>query len=1275
MRELFENNINWDAILGHSRDECTFTVEDAVFSQENNCLTITVRLNFIVPYLDSEKIKSLIISSLDMDVNVRINYIYEDLILSEEETIRMSVPYLTALAGEKHLSLAKNVDKDNYRADEEGITFATVGHFMADKLNQNLSREFEGILKSRFGITRKVRFENEETSYQKSRESWLNSYQRDIENSLRAQMEQHAEEAKAEGAPSAEPKPQKTFDDSKKRFAMQRKKKEAPAQGNIIMGGEPVPGPFVPYNRITEDSGEVSVEGILFSKESRPTKNGSILATFYITDKANSVILKTFVSKNKYEEIDSLIGLGDFIKVRGEAQYDKYDRCITIMVNNIEKGKLKKREDNYEGTKRVELHAHTKMSQQDGLNEVSTLVGTAARWGQTAVAVTDHGVVQSFPDAAKVAKKLTDKGQPIKIIYGMEGYVFDDTDCHNEDGTIEYKKPRTYHIILLAATQEGLKNIYKLVSDAHLNYFYRKPRLPKSHIAAHRDGIIIGSACEAGEVFQSVVNDLPEEEQERIASFYDYLEIQPLINNSFMIEKGIAKDEEELRNYNRKVLALGKKLGKPVVATTDAHYDEPESAIYRNIIMAGMGFKDAENGKGLYMRTTEEMLDEFSYLGEEDCYDVVIKNTNIIADRISPDILPVPKGKFPPKIDGAEETLRNSCMEKAYSIYGNPLPERIRDRLETELNSIISNGYAVMYVSAQMLVKKSLEDGYLVGSRGSVGSSFAATMAGITEVNPLEPHYICPNCKHLEWGDMELYDCGIDMPEKACPECGTMMKRDGFTIPFATFLGFNGDKEPDIDLNFAGEYQATAHKYVGTIFGEKNVFKAGTVGTIADKTAKGYVAKFYQEQNRPLQKAELERLAEGCTGVKRTTGQHPGGIIIVPDDHEIYEFCPVQHPANDAKSGIVTTHFDYHKIDENLLKLDILGHNVPSMIRQLQDMTGIDPLNVDLTDRKALSIFNGIEALDIKDPDYKYTHGTYAIPEFGTAFVRQMLDDTKPDKFADLVRISGFSHGTDVWLNNAQDYIRSGVATMREVISTRDDIMNYLILKGIENKTSFQIMEDVRKNRPLKDEQLKVMKDHGVPDWYIDSCIKIQYMFPRAHAVAYVMMSFRMAWYKVYYPAEFYATYFSSVVGDFDSETILKGGQACLDAIEYVNNMGENATQKDKDRILVYEVAYEMYSRGYEFEKPKLGHSRAMKFWVEDGKVLLPYVALEGVGESAAKAFVDAYEERPFETVEEATQRSKLNKTAVEALRGVGVFDGLPETDQLSFFNLATWNT
>lgn len=1278
MRDLIDKSIEWDKLNSHDKSQYKYEITEAVISSETGVLSVTLRLNFIMPNVDVHKIAGIIAHQFGELKDVKFTFNYEEVILTEEEIIPLFIPHMIDIVNGDYIVWTQSIIKDKYDFDGEKLVISTLGKFATAHLNKKVAVLFKDLLKENFDMDVEVSFINDEEHYELASQEWHKSEEKDIKESL-SNARAMAAKARSEAASRPAAQSQGGFGGfggggngagNGGGFKRREREKEAPAEGNRIMGKN-IDTPSVSMSSLAADSGKVTIEGILFKKESRPIRNEKKLVTLLITDQKTSTCLKCFCSNEKWEEIDKLLKSGDYIKVRGDTEWDRYDNCLVVMVKDINKGKRVKRKDTYEGGKRVELHAHTKMSAMDGLNEVATLVKTAAAWGQPAVAVTDHGVVQSFPDAAKTAKKLAgDKENPIniKIIYGMEGYVFDDTNCYDKDGKLDYKTPKTNHIILIARTQEGLKNIYKLVSYSHLQYFYKRPRLPKSVIAQHREGIIIGSACEAGEVYHAMVNGATDEELEKIAEFYDYLEIQPVINNKFMIDKGMVSGEEDIRTFNKRIVALGKRMGKPVVATTDAHYDEPESAIYRNILMAGMGFKDAENGQGLYMRTTDEMIEEFSYLGEETAKEVVIENTNKIADMVDGSILPVPKGKFPPKIDGAEETLRKSCMEKAYGIYGNPLPEAIQSRLETELNSIINNGYAVMYVSAQMLVHKSMEDGYLVGSRGSVGSSFAATMAGITEVNPLDPHYICPNCKHLEWGDMQLYDCGIDMPEKECPECGTMMKRDGYTIPFATFLGFNGDKEPDIDLNFAGEYQPVAHRYVGEIFGEKNVFKAGTVGTVADKTAYGYVKKFAEEFNRPINKFEAERLSQGCTGVKRTTGQHPGGIIIVPDDHEIYEFCPVQHPANDMKTDIVTTHFDYHKIDENLLKLDILGHNIPSMIRQLQDMTGIDPMKADLTDRKVLSIFNGIEALDIKNPDYQYTHGSYAIPEFGTSFVRQMLDDTKPDKFADLVRISGFSHGTDVWLNNAQDYIRSGTATMREVISTRDDIMNYLILKGIENKTSFQIMEDVRKNRPLKEEQLAVMKEHGVPDWYIDSCIKIQYMFPRAHAVAYVMMSFRMAWYKVYYPVEFYATYFSSTVANFDTEVIMKGPDACLDRIKQINDMGDNATAKEKSDILVFEVAYEMYSRGFEFSPARLGKSKALKFWSDEGKVLLPFVALDGVGDNAATAFADAFEEKAFDTIEEAVNRSKLNKTAVEALRNHGVFQGLPETDQLSLF-------
>ena len=1268
MKNLIYNNIDWDKLAESVKNQSQISVGRPKFSVSTGCLQVPVTCNFVVPWLSKKKIEALLTGAIEGSKSVLLDVSVCNIVQNPGEAVKEYCHYLLDDIRLDNPLLAETVISEEMTVEGKSLKMPVVSRFSQKQLEQDWARLLEKKIRKELGFECNLEFPFHEDASKQMKAAFEENRQKDIDLHVEKQI-QRAKTLREEKA-DQEVAPAPLTNEGPKRW---RKKNNinVPADGNVLVGGSHIEGKVWQLNELRPESGQVIIEGILFNIETRNIRSDTKLVGLMITDKKTSAYAKGFFLNEKWDELSSLLKIGDYIRIKGETEFDTFKNCLSIKILGVERAKMKQREDNYHGQKRVELHAHTLMSAMDGLNDVSNLVKTAARWGQSAVAITDHGVVQSFPDAAKTAKKLaSDKDNPIniKIIYGMEGYLFDDRDCLREDGTIDHKKKNTNHVILLAATQEGLKNIYKLVSISHLNYFYKKPRLPKSVIEAHREGIIIGSACEAGEVFRAVYENKSQEELEEIASFYDYLEIQPIINNRFMIEKGMVDDEEDLRALNLKVLQLGKKLGKPVVATTDAHYDEPESAIYRNILMAGMGFKDAENGQGLYMRTTEEMLEEFAYLGE-DAYKVVVENTNLIADKISGDILPVPKGKFPPRIKGAEETLRKTCMEKAYGIYGNPLPEKIGQRLDKELNSIIDNGYAVMYVSAQMLVNKSLEDGYLVGSRGSVGSSFAATMAGITEVNPLDPHYICPNCKHLEWGDMNLYDCGIDMPVKECPECGAVMNRDGFTIPFATFLGFEGDKEPDIDLNFAGEYQSTAHKYVGEIFGEENVYKAGTVSTVAEKTAAGYVRKFHETLEKSIDYFELERLSKGCTGVKKTTGQHPGGIIIVPDDHEIYEFCPVQHPANDSSTGIVTTHFDYHKIDENLLKLDILGHNVPSMIRQLQDMTGVDPLKVDLTDRTVLSIFNGIEALNIKDENYQFTHGSYAIPEFGTSFVRQMLDDTKPDKFADLVRISGFSHGTDVWLNNAQDYIKSGVATMREVISTRDDIMNYLILKGIENKMAFQIMEDVRKNRPLKDQQLKVMKEHGVPDWYIDSCIKIQYMFPRAHAVAYVMMSFRLAWYKVYYPSEFYATHFTSTVADFDAATILKGSRACLDRIEEIKAMDKDAPQKEKDRLLVLEVAYEMYSRGINFQLPSLEDSHSTKFRVKDGAVVLPFVAIPGVGETAANALYEENKAQPFGTVEEAVKKAKLNKTALAGLREYGIFDGLPEKDQLSFIS------
>ena len=1233
-------------------------VESAVLTPEH-VLALTVKLSFVMSVEDEKKITDRIMEEVPHISGVTVRHIYEpgNMTISDDETAAIySGRCVSGLA-----PIVRNaIDTGKTEVRDHVVHIKAIGGSSLDEMNRVQGEGISARIREKFGLDYRVVFEHDVEAREEasrkiamSEEDLARIAKEDAENEQASMPEPDT----AEEAPAYVP-----YDGSGQGSPYPKRRRQGVSFSGKITG-EPVK-----IDDLKPDLGEVVIAGTIFHIETRPIRDDRLLVMMHITDRTNSTCLKAFLTNKQWEKESSSIKEGVYAVCRGKTEFNVFDNEMDIILSQLRVGKMPLREDNYSGKHRVELHCHTKMSAMDGLNEPDKIVETAAGWGQPAVAITDHGVVQSFPDAANTAAKLEKGGKHIKVIYGMEGYLLPDEGLIDEDGSIDYKARPTNHIIMLVSSQEGMMNLYKLVSISHLDYFYKKPRIPRSVLEKYRKGIILGSACEAGELFRAVERNASDEELERIAAYYDYLEIQPVINNKFLIENNTVSGFDDLRAFNRRIVELADRIGKPVVATTDAHYDEPESAIYRNILLAGMGFKDAANGRGLYLRTTQEMLDEFSYLGEETAERVVIDNTNLIADMIDDGIKPVPDEKCPPRIEGAEETLRKTCMERAHRIYGDPLPEPIEKRLDTELNAIINNGYAVMYVSAQMLVQKSLSDGYLVGSRGSVGSSFAATMAGITEVNPLDPHYICPKCRHLEWGDMQKYDCGIDMPPKKCPVCGEEMRRDGFEIPFATFLGFEGNKEPDIDLNFAGEYQARAHRYVGEIFGEKNVYKAGTVGTLADKTAYGYVMKFFEETGRPVNKYEAGRLAIGCTGVKKTTGQHPGGIIIVPDDHEIFEFCPVQHPANDMTTDIVTTHFDYHKIDKNLLKLDILGHNVPSMIRQLQDMTGVDPLKVDLTDKKVLSIFNGTEALDIKMDDYRFTHGSYAIPEFGTAFVRQMLDDVKPSRFEDLIRMSGFSHGTDVWLNNAQDYIRKGIATMREVISTRDDIMNFCMLKGIENEKSFRIMEDVRKkNRVLTEDDIKEMKEHNIPNWYIDSCSKIKYMFPRAHAVAYVMMSFRLAWYKVYYPVEFYATYFTSVSADFNADVALQGPQACLDRIDQIKQKGVNATAKEKEEALVLEVVYEMYARGFGFAPARIGESEATKFMKKDGKVLLPFSAYSGVGESCARSIAEAYAEKPFDTIEDAVTRAGINKAAADTLRTHGVFGDLPERDQLSW--------
>ncbi|OUP52438.1 PolC-type DNA polymerase III [Butyricicoccus pullicaecorum] len=829
-----------------------------------------------------------------------------------------------------------------------------------------------------------------------------------------------------------------------------------------------------------------------------------------------------------------------------------------------------------------------------------------------------------------------------------------------------------HHFIILVQNQVGLKNLYKLISYSFLDHFYRRPLMPRSELIKHREGLIFGSACEAGELFHAVVEGKPFEELKRIADFYDYLEIQPIDNNRFMIAKGIAEDEETLRDYNRTILKLADALGKPCCATGDVHFLDPEDEAYRRILMAGQGFPDADNQAPLYLKTTEEMLGEFAYLGEDRAYEVVITNPNKIADMLDP-IRPIPRENYPPKIEGSAEELETMCREKAKRMYGDPLPEIVQARLDRELKSIIGNGYDVMYMIAQKLVSKSLQDGYLVGSRGSVGSSLVAFMSDITEVNSLAPHYLCPECKYFELHENEGVGCGVCLPDKVCPRCGTPLKKEGFSVPFETFLGFNGDKVPDIDLNFSGEYQPRIHKYTGELFGHDHVFRAGTIATVAEKTAYGYVKKYMEERGIECSRAEENRLAAGCTGIRRTTGQHPGGIVVVPKEVEIYDFCPVQHPADDPTSDIITTHFEYHSIDANLLKLDELGHDDPTIIKHLEDLTDVNAQEIPLDDPDVMSLFTSNRALhyvdDAPDPILGDL-GCLAVPEFGTKFVRGMVKDTKPTTFDDLLCISGLSHGTDVWLGNAADLVASGIP-LNECICCRDDIMNYLIGKGVEPKLAFQTMESVRKGKGLKPEMEEAMKANNVPDWYIDSCKKIKYMFPKAHAVAYVMMAFRIAWFKVHKPLAFYSAYFSVRAKGFDASCMIKGDAVCLDKIRELHrkDVDKTISAAEKDTQTTLEVCHEFYKRGFIFEPMDVYKSDATKFIVTEKGLIPPFTSMPGIGEQAALNIVEERKKGRFLSAEELSVRCpKVSKSVIELLGEIGALGSMPRSTQISLF-------
>ena len=1284
----------------------------------------------------------------------------------------------------------------------------------------------------------------------------------------------HKAVEQAAAAAAETPKPKKPRPAPQQHTGYQRPRAEKVREDDLIFG-KLIQDPIISVNEAIAAYDMVTIQGEVFftdSKDIHSKKTGKdyVKIAFDMTDRTNSVRVSKFLAADKAGDTASKIKKGLYCTVQGKMVYDTFAKEMVLEPTGIVKAKKPERKDTYEGMKRVELHLHTNMSAMDGMSSTASLLCRAAKWGHRAMAITDHGVAQAFPEALHAQEgKQKDTIGDMKIIYGIEAYYINDENsisvvrgrsaepldgtfivfdlettglnpaseeiteiaavrvvegeirdsfqtyvnphkpippeiteltgisdetvadapdldkavpeflawagegqyplvAHNagfdmgflrtacqrlgiereftsidtlemsrlmlphmhkfklnilakelqvgpfehhrasEDAAVlgriyvkllkrlreemhavttadinpvlaattdrknKLKNLPRYHFIILVKNQAGLRNLYQLISKSFLEYYNKRPIMPRSELIRHREGLIFGSACEAGEVFRALTKGEPWEEIKRLASFYDYLEIQPIGNNNFMIAKGMAKDEEQLRDWNRDILRLADELGKPCCATGDVHFLEPEDEAFRRILMAGQGFSDADNQAPLYFKSTDEMLKEFSYLGEDRAYEVVVKNTNMIADMCDV-IRPVPRENYPPHIDGCEDDLRNMCYEKAKRIYGDPLPEPVQARLDRELGSIIGNGYAVMYIIAQKLVTKSLADGYLVGSRGSVGSSLAAFMSDITEVNSLAPHYLCPDDKYLEWH--EDYSCGVDLPDKICPKCGKPLTKQGFNIPFETFLGFEGDKVPDIDLNFAGEYQSRIHWYTGEIFGHDHVFRAGTIGTVAEKTAFGYVKKYMEERGVECSRAEENRLAAGCTGVRRTSGQHPGGVVVVPKEIEIYDVCPIQHPADDPDSDIITTHFEYHSIDANLLKLDELGHDDPTIIKHLENLTGVNAQEIPLDDPETMSLFHSCKALKYKgeNPDTDPILGDLgcvAVPEFGTKFVRGMVKETHPSTFAELVSISGLSHGTDVWLGNAAELVRKGIP-LSGCICCRDDIMNYLILQGVKPKLSFKTMESVRKGKGLTEEMEAAMNEQHVPEWYIDSCKKIKYMFPKAHAVAYVMMAFRIAWFKVHRPLAFYSAYFSIRAKGFDASCMIKGDKVCLDKMSELRQKERDKTisAAEKDMMTTLEVCHEFYRRGFTFEPMDVYKSDATRFLVTETGLIPPFTSMPGIGEQAALSIVEERKNGKFLSAEELIVRCpKASKAVVELLEQIGALGSMPKTTQMTLF-------
>ncbi|QDR80535.1 PolC-type DNA polymerase III [Sporomusa termitida] len=1029
---------------------------------------------------------------------------------------------------------------------------------------------------------------------------------------------------------------------------------KAKANDNPVIFGRNIRGAadsLQPISAIQEEARNVTLTGQVINHELKELKSGRFLLTFDLVDQTDGISGKVFFdNQEQYNKTAGVINNGMQVIVKGMVQYDRFANELILFADSMCRVEKKAARQDTAPVRRVELHAHTRMSAMDAVVSAKNLIKTAASWGHPAVAITDHGVVQAFPEAYEEASNAG-----IKVIYGMEGYLFDE-DIN-----------QSRHIIILAQNNIGLRNLYRLVSISHLRYLHRKPRIPRKILDGYRDGLLLGSACEAGELIQAMINGSNEEELISIARYYDYLEIQPTANNEFLLRKGKVADEQGLRDINIRICGLGQKLGMPVVATCDVHFLNPEDEIYRRILMAGQGYDDADQQPPLFFRTTEEMLAEFSYLGPDKAYEVVIETPRQINDLIEV-IKPIPEELYSPQIPGAEEEIKDMSYKKAELLYGTPLPELVSDRLKYELNSIINNGFAVLYLIAHKLVKKSMDDGYLVGSRGSVGSSFVATMTGITEVNPLPPHWRCPACKYSEFITDGSYGGGFDLPDKDCPHCRLRMEKNGHDIPFAVFMGFHGDKVPDIDLNFSGDYQPVAHKYTEELFGRDNVFRAGTIATIAEKTAYGFVKNYLSEKGSAARNAHINRLLGGCTGVKRTTGQHPGGIMVIPRDMDVHHFTPIQYPADDKNSATITTHFDYHSISSRLVKLDILGHDDPTVIKMLEDLTGIDAKTIPFDDAVTMSLFSSTRALKLTPDDLNSTVATFGIPEFGTKFVRQMLEDTKPKTFSELVRISGFSHGTDVWLNNAQDLIRNGTAKLSEAISARDDIMVYLIHRGVDPQVAFKVMESVRKGKGVKSDDVEKLRAKNVPAWYVESCQKIKYMFPKAHAVAYVMMAFRIAYCKVHHPLAFYAAYFTVRANDFDADLIIRGEKALKAELVILEEKGNTLSVKEKSIQTILEMAHEMYLRGFVFHRVDLYKSDATKFQIVDNGLLPPLGSLQGLGESAAHNIVAARQNKPFSSIEDIRSRSRVSKTVIDILKNHGCLAGLDDTDQIMLF-------